>query len=469
MEHAVTLPYWQFVLLLLLAAYAVLRIFVLPLVQKFIYRRFQATERILDEELEFGLPSFALAKRRLWVDRLMNDPEVRKTVTAVVKESGEPAHAIEQKARDYADEIVPSFNAFFYFRLGHWLAKTFLRMLFWVKVGFRRDGAYDRITKDKCVVVVSNHRSNFDPLMVIYMTTKRAPVSYSAGEWASVFPIRQVLHAIGAYIVRRDRKGDALYHCLLKRYVFLATSQCVPQGVFIEGGLTRDGNMLPLKLGLLNYLVSAYQQGNCKDIVFVPTGLNYDKIPEARTLIAHQEEGFKGKSGAYSILSGLRFIAAVTAYMMPRRHKPFGYACVNFGAPVSLSEWQQAHQLNLNTLEGSDRREAIDALGKSLESDIRDLIPILPTHILCKVLKESADTPLSEIELKVRAAEIAIDLAEDGAPVFIPKNDEDYAFSQGIYVLLREKIIQPTGDGRYVLLDESKKLFEYYCSTLRAD
>ena len=97
--------------------------------------------------------------------------------------------------------------------------------------------------------------------------------------------------------------------------------------------------MQPLQLGLLSYLLKANDAGNCRDIVFIPAALNYDRIPEFKTLIAHEKEGFSDKGRFYSLLSFLKFAATVITYVMPRRHKPFGYACVNFGPPVSLAKW----------------------------------------------------------------------------------------------------------------------------------
>ncbi len=58
------------------------------------------------------------------------------------------------------------------------------------------------------------------------------------------------------------------------------------------------------------------------------------------------------------------------------------------------------------------------------------------------------------------------DLIGVGVPVFLPNNDGDYALSQGIYVLLRRKIIEPTGDGQFKLVESNRKLLEYYCNTI---
>lgn len=466
MSEIVELRFWHYVALLLLATYGLLQLIILPLIQKFIYRRFQATERKLDDELDFGLPTYALATRRLWIDRLRADPEVQEVIKEIIKEGGISDIDVRKKALKYANEIVPSFNAFFYFRLGYWVTKFSLRLLYWVRVGYETERNYDQITKDDTVVLVSNHRSNFDPLLLIHWTSHRAPLSYSAGEWALAFPFRQILHAFGFYIISRKRSGDKLYHCLLRRYVFLATSQSVPQGLFLEGGLSRDGQMRSLRLGLMSYLLRANGEGSCKDILFVPAALNYDRIPEFKSLIAHQDKGFKSKGAFYSLYSFIRFIATVATYVMPRRHKPFGYSCANFGKPVSLNDWQKKNKVNLNKLSDKKRREMIGKFGQELAEKIDNIIPVLPTNILAQVFKDNTEFPLSEIELKTRSIVLMKKLRKKGVSVFLPKNDEDYALSQGIYILIREKIIYPTGDGRFKLVKNAEKSLAYYSNLI---
>lgn len=465
MTEIVTLTTWQFILLLALAVYALWRLLFLPMLQRLIYHRSQTAERILDQELKFGLPSYAMANRQLWVDRIISDEQVKDAIDQAAENLGTKEEALA-RATKFATDLVPTFNALLYFRIGYWVARKWLRLFYWIQVGFSAESEYKNIPKDSCVVMVSNHRSNFDPLLLIYLTSKTAPVSYSAGEWALVFPFRQFLHALGFFIVRRDQSDNPLYHKILERYVFLATSNCIPQGVFVEGGLSRDGRIQPLKLGLLNYLVKALNSGSCKDIVFIPCALNYDKIPEDKTLIAHQEEGFKAKGPLYSLFSFLKFFTTVATYVMPRRHKPFGYACVNFGKPISLNTWQQEHNLIISEQDTNDRRQSISVLGADLAGRIGDLLPVLPTYLLASVLGNSNDLPISELELKVRATRLINDLESAGVPVFLPNNDGDYALSQGIYVLLRRKIIEPTGGGQFRLVESKRKLLEYYCNTI---
>lgn len=57
---------------------------------------------------------------------------------------------------------------------------------------------------------------------------------------------------MGAYFVRRN-SGDDLYRRVLERYIAMATEAGVPQAVFPEGGLSRDGRLREPRLGVLDY------------------------------------------------------------------------------------------------------------------------------------------------------------------------------------------------------------------------
>ena len=99
---------------------------------------------------------------------------------------------------------------------------------------------------------------------------------------------------MGAYFIRRDSR-DALYRKVLSRYVHMATASGVVQAIFPEGGLSRDGKLRPPKFGLLSYMVAAFDPKGPKDVVFVPVGVNYDRVLEDRMLTsaANTEAGKK--------------------------------------------------------------------------------------------------------------------------------------------------------------------------------
>jgi glycerol-3-phosphate O-acyltransferase len=464
-NDTISLPLWLFLLLAILAGLGLFHYFLSPWFKRFYRKRTLKTSHFLDDKLSHGFTPQTHCRRSLLIDKLLSDPDVIAAIAEEISTGDTDAIEVNKRASEYAEELVPSFNVLLYFRLGFWLARGFLRFLYWVKVGYSAEKQYDNIDPNSCIVIVSNHRSNFDPFFLIYLASRKAAISYSAGEWARGFPFQQLLHAIGFYIIRRD-SGSTLYRKMLERYVSLAVSNCIPQGLFIEGGLSRDGKMQPLKLGMLNYVTKAMGQGNCKDIVFIPTALNYDKIPEDKTLLANQEHGFKQKGRFYSILSFGKFLLQLVPHMLPHQHKPFGYACVNYGDPISLQQWQQKNGIDLNQCDSAARKQAIGQLGEDIAQEIEQHLPILPVSILSAIFLNNLDQPVSELDLKVKGYEIFIGLRKQGRYMLVPKQDEDYALEQGLYTLSKRGMITEVEEGLFQADSQHRAMFEYYRNSL---
>ena len=100
--------------------------------------------------------------------------------------------------------------------------------------------------------------------------------------------------SFGSYFIRR-RYREPLYHTVLEQYVQLITRNGVTQGVFPEGGLTRDGKLRAGKVGLIDYVLGVARDPDCeRRLVIIPVALNYDRVLEDRSLLrelAKQESG----------------------------------------------------------------------------------------------------------------------------------------------------------------------------------
>jgi glycerol-3-phosphate O-acyltransferase len=467
LNMAVTLPAWLLLPLVLFAMLGLWLGLLAPLLRNYFYRRRERSLRKLDEQLEFGLSGYAQARRSQWLDRLLHDPVVTDTIEAVAAETGRPVEQVRQRARRDAGEIVPFFNALLYFRVGYWLARWFLRTMYRIRTRFSDRDSLGAIDRDNCVVLVSNHRSNLDPFLLIYLASKRTAISYSAGEWALVWPFRYLLHAIGFYIIRRDQSGDRLHQTLVQRYVFLAASHCVPQGLFLEGGLSRDGKMLPLKLGLLSYLLKARGHGTCRDIVFVPVGLSYDRIPEDRTLVAHQQAGFADKGRLYSLWSFLRFAVLIMPRMIGLT-RPWGQVVANFGEPLALSQWRDADGRSLDPADDTVWRQQVTTLGERLRGDIQRLIPVLPVALLAEALLAAGEGGIAELPLKQRALQRGAELRAAGVAVELPEDGEDRAFSEALYALLKRRQVELGADERLRVAADGSAVLTYYRNAIPA-
>ncbi|HET6898118.1 MAG TPA: 1-acyl-sn-glycerol-3-phosphate acyltransferase, partial [Vicinamibacteria bacterium] len=238
--------------------------------------------RAVRRQFPARIDRYAHAGRSRIRSALLADPEVEAAVTAHVNATGDTVDATWARVEQYVDEIVPSFNLLAYYRLGYGVARILLPLLYKVSVGHEPRAALNAIPRDSVVVYLMNHRSNADYVLVAYVLSGRVAVSYAVGEWARVWPLETLFKSFGSYFVRR-RYPEALYHKVLERYVQLITRHGVTQGVFIEGGLSRDGAFRPPKLGLLDYLARVKcDPGFDRPVFFVPVAINYDRVLEDR-------------------------------------------------------------------------------------------------------------------------------------------------------------------------------------------
>ena len=184
-----------------------------------------------------------------------------------------------------------------------------------------------------------------------------------------MWPLSALLHMSGSYIVRRDT-SDPLYRTLLAIHVQELIRVKMPQGIFPEGKLTRNGGIQPFKLGLLNYMLASLNTENVEDIVFLPVAFNYDQTPEDRTLIKHEKRGFRKKSRFYSLLGTLSYLARFLIKKIQRGKAAYGNAAVNFGEPLSMKQWLLSQDMDIDNLD-DEQRHAIVAPSRDR---------VIPTH-----------------------------------------------------------------------------------------
>ena len=465
MTETVALPVWVAVAAGLFALWAVLDRLVLPAVRWLLRRRANRAFEELNTRLALRVPAFHRTRRRVLVDLLTCDPAVTEAAERHAQETGQPSDRVARSVERYAREIVPSFNPYLYFRIGYHLARRTVQLLYRVRMGYSDDRALARIERDASVVFVMNHRSNMDYVIVAYFAARRAALSYAVGEWARIWPLQALVRSLGAYFVRRDSR-DPLYRRVLARYVQAATAAGVVQAVYPEGGLSRDGRLRRPKLGLINYMVSAFDPAGERDLVFVPVGINYDRVLEDRTLVAELDrEAAVPRSRTRTALTLIRFIGHQAALRLRGRWYRFGYACVNFGPPISMREWSRRRGLDFRTLEPEARFAEVERLGRELLAAIGTVVPVLPVSMVATVFLRSPERRLSELEVKARAQALFDDLDAAGAYVHVPRADRDYAVAAGLRMLVLRHFVEESG-GLYRARSAEMEMIRYYANSI---
>jgi glycerol-3-phosphate O-acyltransferase len=455
MFETIEIPAWTVWLAGILALIGLLDRILMPTVQWYLKRRMDKAIGVLNEKLQLKIQPFKTTRRRVMIDRLAYDPQVIEAIIEHSQTEKVPYRVSEHMAYRYAKEIVPSFSAIGYFGFAIKATRWLSRALYRVRLGYVDETALKSIDPEATVVFVMNHRSNMDYILVTYLAASRSALSYAVGEWARVWPLKQLIRSMGAYFIRRKSRNK-LYRRVLARYVQMATEAGVAQAVFPEGGLSRDGKLKPAKLGLLNYMVSGFDPNTSRDICFVPVGLNYDRVLEDRVLLA-ADRGEK-TGAAFKIYTFVRFVIRHFALRITGKFYRFGYASVSFGAPLSLKEFYQQH--------GHRKHEALTKeLGKDLMGRVGKVIPILPASLVARVFLTNQKSELTK-EAIIQKCNTALEkLLAQGAYMHIPHKNFEYAVEVGLrmFVLRHVLILE---DGKYRLEPKEQQLITYYANAI---
>ena len=464
MTATVALPLWLVVGVAALALWAVLHLALIPGGRWFVRRR---VNRVIDElntRLQLRIPAFQQTKRRVLIDRLTCDPAVIEAVETIARESGVPRDVLIRRVERHAREIVPSFNAWAYFRIGYHLARRTAQLLYRVRLGYSDDAALSGIAPDASVVFVMNHRSNMDYIIVAYLAANRSALSYAVGEWARIWPLQTLLRTLGAYFVRRN-SGDPLYRRVLARYVQAATAGGVVQAIYPEGNLSRDGRLRRPRLGLINYMVSAFDPDGGRDLVFIPVGINYDRVLEDRLLVHELDPESEPCPRTHVVATLFRFIVHQAGLMLRGRWYRFGYACVTFGAPVSMRAYTRRHGVDFRAMDAAARFGAVERLGGELLDAVAAAIPVVPVPLVATVFARRPGQSLSELEIKAQVHSLVEELKRRGAYVHIPRGDRDYEVRVGLRMLTLRHFVEES-DGIYRASENAREMLRYYANSI---
>ena len=409
---------------------------------------------------------FKLASRTHVRERLMDDDVIADAVRRHADENRTPQHDAWRRVDGYIREIVPFFNVVAYYQIGYRAAGWLLHLFYKTSVTFEDARARERLPRDAVLIYVMNHRSNADYILVSYALAGQVAISYAVGEWARAFPLELVFKAFGSYFIRR-RYREPLYHAVLERYVQLITREGVTQGIFVEGGLTRDGKLRAPKVGLLDYVL-----GIGRDPAFaarlhvVPVAVNYDRVLEDRSLLRELDATAGGRrpprrAQAWEVG---RYVGWNIARLLSRRWKRYGRAAVVVGAPIPLAPWFASHT-DLFTLEKPERLGLVQALCDTLLERVGRLIPVTPVPLVCAAIQSFDSEFIARAALFARIGEMRGVLSELNARVLSGDNGAEEIFTRAWRMLKMRRVIAEDGAG-FIVLPRGRPLVSYYANSV---
>ncbi len=421
-------------------------------------RRFQRARRI-------RIDRFKLKKRHADIElEVFGSRELVHAIQTYAREHRVTTEAAMRQAKLYLAEIVPKFNLLAYYRIGAPIASFIMNFLYRVVVERKPiRGFNETAPKGATVVYVINHRSNADYVLVAHMLFKFISLSYAVGEWARVWPLNHVFKWFGAYFIRR-RYREPLYHAVLSKFVQTITKNGVTQGIFIEGGLTRDGAFRKPKLGMLDYIVTAKSDPEFTGPLFImPTAINYDRVLEDRSvtdeLLGREDRATRFEKAKTTF----GFVFKNSLRSVFRRFKRYGYAVVTFGEPIAVDVFIEGHPAILgDTFE--KRKPDMQRLADEIMTRISDAIPVTPVPLVARIFADRDGEDIPEAEI---VREIDRYRAEWNHRVWLLREKTAAAiWAAAKEVLLLRRLIEGDADGSWKWAPDDVLLRDFYANSL---
>ncbi|MEQ1863089.1 MAG: glycerol-3-phosphate 1-O-acyltransferase [Micropepsaceae bacterium] len=224
-------------------------------------------------------------------------------------------------------------------------------------------------------IILPSHKSNLDSAVtsVAFADNRLATPTTFGGINMAWWPMGTIARKAGRVFIRRDIKNNPVYKFVLREYLGYLVEKRFSLEWYIEGGRSRTGKLLPPKLGLLTYLVSAYREGRVEDLMLMPISIAYDQLHEVSEFAA---EAKGGKKKAENLAWFVRFFRA--------QQKPFGRIYFRVAEPVSMREMLGPPDGMKS--EGDEETLATQKVAFEVSWRINDVTPITGTSLVALIL-----------------------------------------------------------------------------------
>ncbi|KAM4712915.1 dihydroxyacetone phosphate acyltransferase isoform 1-T1 [Anableps anableps] len=256
---------------------------------------------------------------------------LRYVIQEVAVETGSSVEEVRDKVCRILQEMSQNLQLRFIRLMGFTVRKVFKRLFSAIYVNMKGVSALQQATQEFPVILMPNHRSYIDFLVVSYILFSYdipVPVIAAGIPLAGMKIVGEILRRSGAFFIRRAIGSDKLYWAVLSEYVqTIVRRGFVPLEFFVEGFRSRTLKSLPPKLGMMHMILEPFFKGQVYDVTLLPISISYDRVLE-ESLLAHELLGVpKPRESTMALLKASKVL-----------QENYGRMHVNFGRPLSVRQ-----------------------------------------------------------------------------------------------------------------------------------
>ena len=303
---------------------------------------------------------------------VLQDAKLQEAVQETMVRENASEMKIRKKVESYVEEIAGDQHIQVHHILYYVLQWIFNNMFDGVEIKESQFAMLKERNQQGSLIMVSCHKSHLDYLLVGFLCfVNQMAIPYmGAGKNLSFWPVGPVLRNAGAFFLRRSFKGKDLYKQVFAAYLKVLIQEKINMNFYIEGGRSRTGKLMPPRLGMLTFILQAVEEGAVDDLLFVPTFLGYDQVPEEKSYLRELAGRDKQKETVVSVIKARELL-----------RKRFGKAYIRFHEPLSFKDF-------------CNRRGVDTSYGKlSLDAN-RKLIEDFAYHVMSGIVESGVVTAI---------------------------------------------------------------------------
>jgi glycerol-3-phosphate O-acyltransferase len=393
---------------------------------------------------------------------ILTGEELRQFMSAYAQRRQLTPAQTHREAMGYFNEIAANYSPAF-ISIVHRLMKRFLNTIFEsVTVNADALAAVKRISRQGPIMFMPAHKSHMDSVLLSYtLYDNHLPCPHVfAGKNLAFWPTASLFRRVGAFFVRRSFKGAVFYAKVFSAYIFQLLKEGFNIAVYIEGTRSRSGKLLQPQLGMLSILLHACFEGACRDLIFVPVFIAYDRIPDESAYL-HEISG--GKKSP----ENFRQLIKAKALLKNR----YGSVHLNFGRPLTLSDMLAEQGLTGALLSSKQQNALCRDIGARVMSAIDGQTVITAQSLVAGALLSGGREIISRHDLTFRIeASMSLFGARQQCLTDSLANDHQSAVDNAIAYYRSRKFIQwvdygGSGQARqdfFRVADNRRNALDYY-------
>ncbi len=334
-----------------------------------------------------------LKSRQEITEDILNRKSLREFLAAYADKTGTPLRKVNKKAAAYIDEIAANYSL---------RALNFLDLFFtWV---FKNIFEGISVSQDEInmmretytkapLILIPCHKSHLDYLLLPYVMFKNnMPCPHTAaGKNLSFWPLGPIFRGAGAFFLRRTFKGAELYARIFAAYIEKLLYEGFNIKIYIEGGRSRTGKVLPPKTGGLSMIIRAFLSGACEDLYFVPIYVGYDRVLEEDAYLKEIEGGKKTPENLKGLLNTRKFLK-----------RKYGKVYLKFDTPISMNTYMDEKGIDLKKASEGEFCQFVKGFGYKLINAINDNTVATPHGIIASGILNCSENTFTKEQMFAR-------------------------------------------------------------------